>query len=127
MLTSDVVRLSSRQYRSLLRELRIFDVLFQSKQLSFDMQMQTQSNWCWAATATSVSRFYWFLSTWTQCQVANAELERSDCCNSNVPGACNVPWFLDRALTRTNNFVSITGQRQLDAHLFHQELFQVAD
>jgi hypothetical protein len=110
MLTSEVARLSSRRYSSLLRELRIFDLLVQSKQLDFDMQMQTQTNWCWAATATSVSHFYWFLSTWTQCKVANAELGHSDCCNSPVPGACNVPWYLDKALTRTNNFVSITGQ-----------------
>ena len=41
--------------------------------------------------------------------VAGAELNRNDCCDSPVPGPCNVPWFLDRALTRTNNFVSITG------------------
>ena len=74
------------------------------------MEAQTQSNWCWAATATSVSHFYWFLSNWTQCLVANAELQLNGCCNTPVPGACNVPWFLNSALTRTNNFVSITGQ-----------------
>jgi hypothetical protein len=56
-----------------------------------------------------VSHFYWFLSPWTQCGVANGELGRGDCCNAPVPSACNVPWYLDRALTRTNNFVSITG------------------
>jgi len=74
------------------------------------MQAQTQTNWCWAATSTSVSHFYWLWSPWTQCKVANAELGRSDCCNSSVPGPCNVPWYLDKALTRTNNFVSIMGQ-----------------
>lgn len=26
-----------------------------------------------------------------------------------VPSACNVPWYLDKALTRTNNFVSMMG------------------
>jgi hypothetical protein len=106
---SVVTQLSSRRYASLLRELWILDRFVQSKALGFDMQMQTQSNWCWAATSTSVSHFYWLLSPWTQCKVANAELGRGDCCNSSVPGACNVPWYLDRALTRTNNFVSITG------------------
>lgn len=110
MNTSEFIFVTSRPYSSLLREISIFGKLFLSKQLAFDMQAQTQSNWCWAATATSVSHFYWFWSTWTQCRVANGELGLSDCCNSTVPSACNVPWFLDRALTRTNNFVSIMGQ-----------------
>jgi hypothetical protein len=107
--TSELARLSSRRYSSLLRELSILDKLFRSKQLSFDMQAQTQSNWCWAATATSVSHFYWFLSGWTQCAVANGELGRVDCCDATVPSECNVPWYLDGALTRTENFVSVTG------------------
>ena len=109
MNASEFIFATSRPYSSLLREISIFGKLFLSKQLAFDMQAQTQSNWCWAATATSVSHFYWFWSTWTQCRVANGELGLSDCCNSTVPSACNVPWFLDRALTRTNNFVSIMG------------------
>src|SRR5207344_3099259 len=70
---------------------------------------QTQTNWCWAATSTSVSHYYWFISTWTQCKVANAELGYSNCCSSTVPTACNVPWYLDKALTRTHNFVSWSG------------------
>jgi hypothetical protein len=89
--------------------INIFDLLYSSQALNFDMQAQTQSNWCWAATATSVSHFYWPWSGWTQCSVANGELGRGDCCNSPVPSPCNVPWYLDRALTRTDNFVSITG------------------
>lgn len=43
--------------------------------------------------------------------MANGELGHSDCCNSPVPSACNVPWYLDKALTRTHNFVSIIGQQ----------------
>src|SRR5262245_35629806 len=74
--------------------------------LPFNMQAQTQSNWCWAATSTSVSRFYSFFSPWTQCKVASSELSLQ-CCTTPVPGACNVPWYLDKALTRTNNFVSM--------------------
>ena len=49
--------------------------------LPFTMQVQTQSNWCWAATATSVSLFYTSSSTWTQCTVANGELNLTDCCS----------------------------------------------
>jgi hypothetical protein len=103
------VAATSRPYSSLVWDLDWWGTLFRSRQLSFTMQPQTQSNWCWAATSTSVSHYYWFWSSWTQCRVAGAELGRTDCCNSPVPGPCNVPWWLDKALTRTDNFVSITG------------------
>jgi hypothetical protein len=111
MNVSEYVRVTSLPYSSLSHELNIWGKLFSSKQLAFNMQMQTQSNWCWAATATSVSHFYWWWSTWTQCRVANGELDHSDCCNTPVPSACNVPWYLDKALTRTHNFVSIMGEQ----------------
>lgn len=109
MNVTDLVEASRFSYRQLTIERWIRDVLFQSNSLDFNMQAQTQSNWCWAATATSVSLFYRPTSAWTQCKVANAELGFSDCCNSPVPSACNVPWYLDKALTRTDNFVSIMG------------------
>lgn len=85
------------------------DILF-GKKLPFTLEDQTQTNWCWAATSVSVSRFYWAASTWTQCKVASAELGRTDCCNSPVPSACNVPYYLDRALTRTQNLSSLLGR-----------------
>ena len=109
MAVDEWVAATSRPYSSLLWEMDLWGILFTSKQLAFNMEAQTQSNWCWAATSTSVSHYYWFWSNWTQCRVAGAELNRNDCCNSPVPSPCNVPWFLDRALTRTNNFVSIAG------------------
>jgi hypothetical protein len=109
MNATEAFRLSSRAYSTLLREVSIWDTLYQTKSLNFTMQAQTQSNWCWAATATSVSHFYWWFSPWVQCTVANAELGRNDACHSPVPAGANVPWYLDKALTRTNNFVSITG------------------
>ena len=88
------------------KEIRYLTWLYSYLVLPFNMQAQTQSNWCWAATSTSVSRFYSFLSPWTQCKVASDELGKQ-CCTTPMPGACNVPWYLDKALTRTNNFVSI--------------------
>jgi len=92
--------------------------------LPFNMEHQTQTNWCWAATSKSVSYFYSVFSPWTQCKIASAELSNS-CCNSPVPSACNVPWYLNNALTRTNNFVSVQNgtitwsqvQQQLQAGL----------
>jgi hypothetical protein len=107
-------RLSSQPLTALPRRITIYDKLVVSKQLAFNMEAQTQTNWCWAATAKSVSHFYWFFSPWTQCKIVNAELGRSDCCNGTVPSPCNVPWYLDRALTRTNNYVSITGAVTFD-------------
>lgn len=109
MNVSEFVYLARRPYSSLLQESTIFGKLFVVKQLSFNMQLQTQSNWCWAATANSVSHYFWRWSTWSQCRIANAELGHTDCCHTPVPSECNVPWYLDRALTRTHNFVSIQG------------------
>ncbi len=87
----------------------ILNYLYSSVALNFNMQPQTQSNWCWAATSSSVSHYYSAYSPWTQCKVANGELGYSNCCNSPVPSPCNVSWYLDRALTRTENFVTVTG------------------
>lgn len=84
----------------------ILDLFYSSLVLSFDMELQTQSNWCWAATSKSVSHFYSVFSPWTQCKIASDELSLT-CCDSPVPSACNVSWYLDRALTRTHNYVSM--------------------
>ncbi|WP_169814781.1 papain-like cysteine protease family protein [Nocardia crassostreae] len=110
----EVVKTASRPYTTLRWESSIFGELFTTKQLAFTMEAQTQSNWCWAATATSVSHYYWLFSHWTQCKVACNELSRTDCCGSPVPSECNVPWYLDRALTRTDNLDSFTGAITFD-------------
>jgi hypothetical protein len=73
-------------------------------QLSFDMQEQLQTQWCWAATSASVSFFYDEGSKWTQCLVTQ-EAFGSDCCQA--PSPCNKPWYLEKALAITNNFVKI--------------------
>jgi hypothetical protein len=97
---------SETNYFNFESKLSFLDWLFTYLVLPFNMEHQTQSNWCWAATSKSVSYFYSIFSPWTQCKIASAELSNT-CCNTPVPAACNVPWYLDRALTRTNNFVSI--------------------
>ncbi len=100
--------LENKITNQLILDYRIFDWLYSSLVLSFDMELQTQSNWCWAATSKSVSKFYSIFSPWTQCKVASQELDKS-CCDTPLPSGCNVPWYLDKALTRTNNFVSYQG------------------
>jgi hypothetical protein len=77
------------------------------------MQIQSEDNWCWAAAAASVSLFYDWGSQWTQCRVANSILPRSpgvDCCagaSGAVPSACDVPWYLDKALAATSNLLDV--------------------
>lgn len=73
--------------------------------LPFAIERQTQSNWCWAACTASVSRFYDAASPWAQCQLADAELGQSGCCQDGATAGCNQAWYLDRALARTRNFV----------------------
>ena len=72
--------------------------------LNFNMQRQLQTNWCWSAVSTSVSLFYNMASTWTQCNLVDAELNQTTCCSNGASTACNKPWRLQNALTRTNNF-----------------------
>ncbi|WP_343669024.1 papain-like cysteine protease family protein [Chitinophaga sp.] len=94
-------------HKPVVQELFLWNKFYTSAVLNFNMQAQTQSNWCWAATSNSVSHFYSsLLNPWSQCKIASAELGQT-CCTSPVPGPCNVPWYLDKALTRTQNFVSI--------------------
>ena len=76
--------------------------------LNFAMQTQKESQWCWSTVATSTSLHYNAASTWTQCKVVNAELSLTTCCQSGGSTACNQPWYLDLALTRTKNFHSKT-------------------
>ncbi|MCK1275632.1 C39 family peptidase [Bradyrhizobium sp. 61] len=47
----------------------------------FTMQHQCHINWCWAAVASSISRYYDETSTFTQCRIADLELNRHDCCD----------------------------------------------
>lgn len=70
--------------------------------LPFTMQRQTETNWCWAATSTSVSIFYTPSSAWTQCKVANACQNKTTCCSN--PAGCNQYGYLNTALEKTHNF-----------------------
>ena len=78
--------------KPVVQELNFLNNFYQSTVLPFNMEHQTQTNWCWAATSKSVSYFYAsLLNPWSQCKIASAELSQT-CCTSPVPGPCNVPW-----------------------------------
>jgi Papain-like cysteine protease AvrRpt2 len=67
---------------------------------AFYMQPQARTNWCWAATAVSVQRYYRPNDRSTQCWLVCVTLNRNDCCNNPParPDPCNVPGALDVAL-----------------------------
>jgi hypothetical protein len=73
---------------------------------NFLLQYQQFSNWCWAAVSASVSGYFSPPGT-NQCSIASAELGKT-CCGPTNP-ACNVPWYLDRALSRVGHYRSIVN------------------
>lgn len=75
--------------------------------LVFQMQKQQQELWCWLAAATSVSLFYNSSSPWTQCLLANQQLNQATCCPPGSNPACNQTGPLNQALTATGNFASM--------------------
>jgi hypothetical protein len=50
---------------------------------------QQQTNWCWATCVQMVIKYFNPGSTATQCQIANAGVNRTDCCTNPAP--CNFP------------------------------------
>ena len=82
----------------------------------FHVPLQEQTNWCWAAVAVGVAARAG--AVWQQCNVASQELGQTCCPPGTNPAACNVPYYLDRALTRVGHFRSmITGAAPLVAQV----------
>lgn len=99
------------------------DTIWWLDQIYFFMQQQQQSNWCWAATGTSVGLFYQPGSGWTQCAVANGELGRNDCCGAGASGPCNVYGYLDQALTVVGHFDHWVGGIATTAQIENEVTF----
>lgn len=66
--------------------------------LGLRMQQQLEDEWCWAAVSTSLALFFQPSSPWTQCEVVNAELGQTTCCQDGGSSLCNQPWDLTKAL-----------------------------
>jgi hypothetical protein len=75
-----------------------------AKKLDFSMQRQEREHWCWAANASSVSKYFKRDSKWSQCAIATACLEGKKCCDA--PGSCDRPYTLIHPLEKTGNLVS---------------------
>ncbi|MFD2265415.1 papain-like cysteine protease family protein [Lacibacterium aquatile] len=61
---------------------------------------QRQDNWCWAAVATSLAKYYDPNTPWTQETVANLELDRDDCQHSQTGGTCDKVRHLENVLKK---------------------------
>jgi Papain-like cysteine protease AvrRpt2 len=72
--------------------------------IEFEMQEQCHSNWCWAAVAASVAAYYDRGSEVRQCDMANLELDRADCCHSAC-GAKDVDFNVTNVLASPLNRV----------------------
>lgn len=71
----------------------------------FVMHLQLQSNWCWSAVGVSVAQYFNPATQWTsQCRLASQELGVDCCPAGSNNGTCNVPWYLDRSLTRVGHY-----------------------
>jgi hypothetical protein len=90
----------------------------------FVIQPQERSEWCWAAVAVSIERYFDPQSALTQCAIANAVLGSEKVCCQNGSG-CNEAATLISALQQINRLKRILTrpltfpelQRELDAGL----------
>ncbi|MET4455462.1 papain-like cysteine protease family protein [Bradyrhizobium sp. RT3b] len=74
------------------------------KALDFHLEYQEKTNWCWAALALSVAKTYDPSTPYSQCEIANGELDRVDCCNQGKDDPCNVFGYLMSSLNRVDHF-----------------------
>jgi hypothetical protein len=70
----------------------------------FSIQTQQQIEWCWAAVAVSIDKYFNPASIATQCQVAS-DVTGGGCCGPAANGnVCNQPEKLQDALRSVNRF-----------------------
>lgn len=77
---------------------------------AYSIEKIAQPNWYWAAIGVTVRNHYAATPKFSQCQLAELQLGRSDCCAS--PAACNVEFDVERTLRDLGHFDSV-GTRVL--------------
>jgi hypothetical protein len=67
---------------------------------------QLNEYWCWAAVTEGIWKFFQAARAQPQCQIAERVLRKAsgECCDAKTNGACNLPFYLDRALAAANCF-----------------------
>ena len=74
--------------------------------LEFRLEHQKQSQWCWAAVAISICRFYSDQNWPSQCQLVNdvfSGTSGGDCCQDGSSSECDMPWDLRDVLNRAKH------------------------
>jgi Papain-like cysteine protease AvrRpt2 len=97
----------------------------QPSTIRFEMQRQCHSNWCWAAVAASVAAFYRRDGKIKQCDIANLELNRSDCCDHPCDANdvdFNVTNVFASPLNRVRCFERLARQRRATPTEVQEEL-----
>jgi hypothetical protein len=92
--------------------------------LAFENQLQERTNWCWAAVAASVARYYDSHSPFTQCSIASGEL-RMDCACSGEKtkeDPCNVYGYLMSSLFRVGHFNKWIARQPATCDQVHEEI-----
>lgn len=76
------------------------------RKLDLSCEEQKGDNWCWAAVATSLARFYDPQIQWDQCKLANRQLLTDRCCGPDADMTfCDKVQRLDKVLQITGNLV----------------------
>jgi hypothetical protein len=76
--------------------------------LAFELELQPddRNNWCWAAVAVSISRYFNPESPWTLERLVETIFSQNDFCDSDN---LDCQWCLQNALFTTCNFTEISG------------------
>lgn len=91
----------------------------------FEMEPQCHSNWCWAAVAASVAAYYDQGTYMRQCEIADLELKRKDCCQSRCGAALldfNVTNVFASPLNRVDCFRRLARFKKATPSEVRQEL-----
>ena len=64
---------------------------------------QEQSNWCWAATALGILRYYEPANRTSQCQAVNGILKTFGACQDPGNPRVNKAWYVDTSLAHFGN------------------------
>jgi Papain-like cysteine protease AvrRpt2 len=119
-LTSELTRTPPSAVEPAIQRLNLGDYLTMPTQ--FQIEPQQQSEWCWAAVAVSIDKYFSPNSTRTQCEIAGLVLGSGNACCNNAGANCNHPATLVAALQKIYRW-----SRTIDRPLRFEEIRQELD
>lgn len=102
--------------------------------ITFDMETQQHSEWCWAAVTVSVDHYFNNKSTWCQCRLVthvaklkkglNLNVKNCGTCQKPdpVPEKCNKTFYLDKALRTVRRLKGKARDAPLSFHQVDKEI-----